>query len=84
MKKESLVFFSGKDNRPSSPGKGFILEVGQGCLILLLLIARLIMTVDKIYGLSYVVWFVFSNVRIRYRRRVGSYFEKQAKVSYWK
>ena len=31
----------------------------------LLLIARSIMMVDTIYGLSNVVWFVFSTVRIR-------------------
>ena len=30
MKKESWVVFSGKDNRPSAPGKGFILEVRWG------------------------------------------------------
>ena len=27
------------ENRPSAPGRGFISEVGLGCLILLLLIA---------------------------------------------
>ena len=48
IKKESWAVLSGKDNRPTAPGKVFILDEGWGYLMLLLLIARSIMAVNRL------------------------------------
>ena len=55
-----LEVLHGKGNRPSAQGKGFIVEVGWDCLILLLLIALSMRTVDRLFGLRYCVWFVYA------------------------
>ena len=64
IKKESWVVLTRKDKRPSAPGRGLILEVEWGCLILLLLIAWLIMAVDILFGLVNCVQFVWPNVMV--------------------
>ena len=48
--KENLADLFGKDNRLFAPGKGFIMELGWGCLILLVLIVSSIIAVNRIFG----------------------------------
>ena len=65
-----LEVLPGKGNRPSAQGKGFIVEVGWDCLILLLLIALSIMTGDRFFGSRHCVWIGCLDVRKRKRKRL--------------